>query len=317
MSSCLHKNLCRYYVSFMDDSDLWLVMPLLGAGSVVDIMKLKYQNGIKDEAMIATILKEVIEGLMYLHNQSQIHRDIKAGNILMDESGEILLCDFGVSAHIKVGQPRTTFVGSPCWMAPEVMEQTDGYDFKADLWSLGITALELANGDAPNSELPAMRVLLAIINQPPPTLSKNEDWSAEFRHLVESCLQKEPTQRPTAKNLLKECKKFFDKAQSPDYVCKNFLKGLDPLEARVGVHLQKQAEEYFDKKQKKNSKEKKETIAWDFSGMSSGEYDSKKQYQSKMQQQAGVRNNHFQAHQKNPDNELDDFDLEESEQTGP
>ena len=79
-------------------------------------------------------------------------------------------------------------MGSPCWMAPEVMEQTDGYDFKADLWSLGITALELANGDAPNSELPAMRVLLAIINQPPPTLSKNEEWSPEFRHLVECCL---------------------------------------------------------------------------------------------------------------------------------
>jgi len=122
MSSCLHKNLCRYYVSFMDDSDLWMVMPLLGAGSVVDIIKLKYQNGIKDESMIATIMKEVIEGIMYLHNQSQIHRDIKAGNILMDENGEILLCDFGVSAHIKIGQPRTTFVGSPCWMAPEVME---------------------------------------------------------------------------------------------------------------------------------------------------------------------------------------------------
>ena len=103
MSSCLHKNLCRYYVSFMDDSDLWMVMPLLGAGSVVDIMRLRSPNGIKDEVMIASILKEVLDGLLYLHNQSQIHRDIKAGNILMDESGDILLCDFGVSAHIKVG----------------------------------------------------------------------------------------------------------------------------------------------------------------------------------------------------------------------
>lgn len=80
-------------------------------------------------------------------------------------------------------------------MAPEVMEQTDGYDFKADIWSLGITALELAQGDAPNSELPAMRVLLVIINQPPPNLAKNEDWSPEFRHFVECCLQKDPALR--------------------------------------------------------------------------------------------------------------------------
>ena len=98
-------------------------------------------------------------------------------------------------------------------MAPEVMEQTDGYDFKADLWSLGITAIELAQGDAPNSELPAMRVLLVIINQPPPTLSKNEEWSPEFRHFVDSCLQKDPTKRIAAKDILKECKKFFEKAQ--------------------------------------------------------------------------------------------------------
>jgi serine/threonine-protein kinase OSR1/STK39 len=212
MSSCLHKNLCRYYVSFMDDSDLWMVMPLLGAGSVVDIIKLKYPKGIKDEAMIATILKEVLEGVLYLHNQCQIHRDIKAGNILMDENGEILLCDFGVSAHIKVGQPRTTFVGSPCWMAPEVMEQTEGYDFMADIWSLGITALELAMGDAPNSELPAMRVLLVIINSPPPHLPKNEEWSPEFYHFIECCLQKDPSKRVPTQDLMKENKKFFDKA---------------------------------------------------------------------------------------------------------
>jgi len=86
----------------------------------------------------------------------------------MDLEGQIFLSDFGVSAHIKSGTKRQTFVGSPCWMAPEVMEQSDGYDFKADIWSLGITAIEIANGDAPNSELPAMRVLLAILNSPPP-----------------------------------------------------------------------------------------------------------------------------------------------------
>ena len=116
----------------------------------------------------------------------------------MDEKGDVLLCDFGVSAHIKVGQPRTTFVGSPCWMAPEVMEQSDGYDFKADIWSLGITAIELARGDAPNSELPAMRVLLVILNSNPPELAKNEPWSDEFRAFVKACLQKDPTKRTDA-----------------------------------------------------------------------------------------------------------------------
>lgn len=106
----------------------------------------------------------------------------------MDGTGEIYLSDFGVSAHIKVGQKRQTFVGSPCWMAPEVMEQSEGYDFKADIWSLGITAIELAKGNAPNSELNAMKVLLVILNSPSPTLSKHEDWSQEFRDFVDACL---------------------------------------------------------------------------------------------------------------------------------
>ena len=106
----------------------------------------------------------------------------------MDDSGNILISDFGVSATVKSGHRRTTFVGSPCWMAPEVMEQSEGYDFKADIWSLGITALELTRGEAPNSDLPAMKVLLEILNMPPPKLSNNEDWSQEFRNFVNSCL---------------------------------------------------------------------------------------------------------------------------------
>lgn len=122
MSSCRHQNVVSYYVSFIDDSDLWLVMPLLGAGSLNDVVKQKAKDGIKDEALIATILKQTLDGLEYFHTQGQIHRDIKAGNILMDLEGNIFLSDFGVSAHVKVGHKRQTFVGSPCWMAPEVME---------------------------------------------------------------------------------------------------------------------------------------------------------------------------------------------------
>ena len=143
MSSCKHENVINYYVSFIDDTDLWLIMPLLGAGSLEDILNLKFKTGIKDEAQIATIMRETLHGLAYFHKSAQIHRDIKAGNILLDSDGKLFLSDFGVSAHVKSGQKRSTFVGSPCWMAPEVMEQTDGYDYKADIWSLGITAIEL------------------------------------------------------------------------------------------------------------------------------------------------------------------------------
>ena len=253
MSSCRHKNVVTYYVSFLDDSDLWLVMPLLGAGSVADVLKLKFSTGIHDEVLLATILKQVIEGLHYFHEQGQIHRDIKAGNVLMDEAGDILLSDFGVSAHVKGGDKRMTFVGSPCWMAPEVMEQESGYDFKADIWSLGITALELAKGDAPNSELRPMKVLMVVLHSAPPSLSQNEDWSAEFRQFVDLCLQKDPNLRPTAQELMTkpETKKFLDKAKDNQYIVDHFLSELLPLEERVSAGLRAQAQEYFEKCQRR------------------------------------------------------------------
>ena len=253
MSSCRHKNVVTYYVSFLDDSDLWLVMPLLGAGSVADVLKLKFADGIKDEALIATILRQVIEGLHYFHEQGQIHRDIKAGNVLMDEKGQIFLSDFGVSAHVKGGDKRMTFVGSPCWMAPEVMEQESGYDHKADIWSLGVTALELARGDAPNSELRPMKVLMVVLHSAPPTLPANEDWSPEFRKFVEACLQKDPGQRPSALDLMTmpETQAFLFRAKDQQYIAKAFLDGLEPLENRVSANLQAQADEYFQKCQRR------------------------------------------------------------------
>ncbi len=122
MSTCHHPNVITYHVSFIEKTDLWLVMPILGAGSAADIVKLKYPMGIKDEAVIATFLAETLKGLSYFHNNGQIHRDIKAGNILLDMDGHVYISDFGVSASLKKGQKRKTFVGSPCWMAPEVME---------------------------------------------------------------------------------------------------------------------------------------------------------------------------------------------------
>lgn len=143
MSTCKHKNVVSCLVSFIENTDLWLVMPILSAGSCLDVLKFNFPMGIRDEAVIATIIKETLDGLQYFHTNKQIHRDIKAGNILMDMDGNVYISDFGVSASLKKGQKRQTFVGSPCWMAPEVMEQT-GHDYSADIWSIGVTAIELA-----------------------------------------------------------------------------------------------------------------------------------------------------------------------------
>jgi len=128
-----------------------------------------------------------MDGLAYMHKSEMIHRDIKAGNILLNMKGEIFLSDFGVSATMKLGQKRDTLAGSPCWMAPEVMTK-GGHDFKADIWSLGITAIELALGDAPNSTQNHMKVMKLIIEKPPPTLPEEEPWSEEFRNFVKACL---------------------------------------------------------------------------------------------------------------------------------
>ncbi|KAJ1555018.1 hypothetical protein HK405_003434 [Cladochytrium tenue] len=160
MSLSKHPNLLPVYGSFVTDSKLYIVFPFLSAGSCLDIMKTAYQNGL-DEPCIATILKQTLQGLDYLHKNGLIHRDVKAGNLLMDDDGLVQLADFGVSSSLmETGERRgvrKTFVGTPCWMAPEVMEQT-GYDHRADIWSFGITCLELATGHAPFSKFPPLKV---------------------------------------------------------------------------------------------------------------------------------------------------------------
>ncbi|KAI7898151.1 kinase-like domain-containing protein [Cokeromyces recurvatus] len=226
MALCKHPNVLQVLGTFIHGTKLYIITPFISLGSCLDIMKLKYPDGL-DEVYVATILKQVLEGLVYMHKNGHIHRDIKAGNLLMDDHGTVLISDFGVSGSLlEKGKKdyRTTFVGTPCWMAPEVISQENGYDSKADIWSFGITAIELFTGHAPNSNLPPMKVLIATLMNDPPTLDTKttlNKFSLAFKEMVDSCLNKIGVNRPSAEKLLKH--PFFKQAKKPEWLVKNWV----------------------------------------------------------------------------------------------
>jgi len=155
-----------------------------------------------NEEQIACVMKQTLLGLDYLHKQNKIHRDIKSGNILLTSDGFCKLADFGVSAQLtNTLRKRNTVIGTPYWMAPEVLRETS-YDHKADIWSLGITAIEMAVGEPPLSKIHPMRAIFMIPMKPAPTLPEPDKYSEDFNDFIRTCLQKEPEDRPDAEKLL-------------------------------------------------------------------------------------------------------------------
>eukprot|EP01028_Stygiella_incarcerata_P004069 TRINITY_DN184_c4_g1_i1.p1 TRINITY_DN184_c4_g1~~TRINITY_DN184_c4_g1_i1.p1 ORF type:complete len:686 (-),score=205.66 TRINITY_DN184_c4_g1_i1:1242-3233(-) len=283
LSKVDHKNIVAYHTSFVTGDTLWIVTEYMDLGSFQDILDIRYHKGIRNEELIASILKQVLEGLDYLHKQQLIHRDIKTSNIVVNGSGCVRITDFGVSSalfdsNVMKAKGRT-FTGTLLWMAPEVMEQADVYDEKVDVWSLGILALELAIGKPPYADLSPMRVFWKTLQEDPPTFEQLESQgdvkyhaSSAFRDLVRQCLVKDASQRASVPKLLEH--KFLRLAKNPEYISKCLHVDLIiPLETLVQDRrksmnakwsAQQETISLEKKKKKKKSEEDVPSVGWDF-----------------------------------------------------
>ncbi|GAA5874071.1 hypothetical protein JCM16303_002680 [Sporobolomyces ruberrimus] len=274
MALSKHPNVLRVRGEWIEGSKLFIAVRYMTHGSLLDISRYAFQEGF-DEPVIATVLQQALHGLLYLHQNGWLHRDIKAANLLVDDDGTVLLADFGVSSSLfqetaaatkstRKGEEaeeedrsspfaaRKSFVGTPCWIAPEVIERKS-YDSKADVWSFGITALELASGRAPNSLYPPAKALSKTILDDSPELDRDGGkykYSKNFKEMVDSCLQKDPKKRPTAEKLLQH--PFFKSAKKKSYLVSAILEDLPPVQDR-------------QQRRRKNSMGRADTMAsWDF-----------------------------------------------------
>ncbi len=199
LSVCNHPNVVRYYGSYRTADALWISMEYCAGGSVSDVMHALGRP--LEEDMIAYVCSEVLNGLSYLHSNGRVHRDIKCGNILLTDQGEVKLADFGVAAQLtSTLSKRNTFIGTPHWMAPEVI-QSSSYDGKVDVWALGITAIEMAEQYPPRWRVNPNRVIFMVVRDPAPHLAEPNSWTLSFQDFISQCLMKDPKSRPTTRLL--------------------------------------------------------------------------------------------------------------------
>ncbi|CTQ86897.1 non-specific serine/threonine protein kinase [Caenorhabditis elegans] len=237
LSQCDSQYVTKYFGSFLKGSKLWIIMEYLGGGSALDLTK----SGKLDESHIAVILREILKGLEYLHSERKIHRDIKGANVLLDrQTAAVKICDYGVAKPLDTVLKANTFVGTPFFMAPEVVKGE--YSIEADIWSLGITAIELANGEPPHSDLHPMRVLFLIPKNPPPVLQGSQ-WSKPFKEFVEMCLNKDPENRPSASTLLKH---QFIKRAKKNSILVDLIERAAEYRLRTGVSSDSDLDEDSD-----------------------------------------------------------------------
>ncbi|XP_025900590.1 myosin-IIIa [Nothoprocta perdicaria] len=252
-----HPNVVKFYGMYYkkdvkNGDQLWLVLELCNGGSVTDLVKGFLKRGERmNELIIAYILHEALMGLQHLHENKTIHRDIKGNNILLTTEGGVKLVDFGVSAQLTSTRlRRNTSVGTPFWMAPEVIaceQQLDSsYDARCDAWSLGITAIELGDGDPPLADLHPMRALFKIPRNPPPTLQQPELWSPEFNDFINKCLTKDYEKRPTVSSLLQH--DFIKQIEGKENMLQRQLMEFIDVHQQMGVTEKARFERIHTKK---------------------------------------------------------------------
>lgn len=234
LQGCKSEYIVSYKGCFRCNNKLWVVMEYCESGSILDLMAICDITSLK-ESQIAAIMKMALQGLAYLHSSKKIHRDIKAGNLLLTLKGECKLADFGISAELTPHTlKRKTIIGTPYWMAPEIFQFSE-YDTKVDVWSLGITAYEMAVGEPPLSKLIQTQAMFRIVQDPAPKLPEEKGssggtvWSPEFKDFLRLCLQKNPIQRPTALHLL-QTHPFITKAGDRKIIEKLVSESMDKID---------------------------------------------------------------------------------------